>query len=164
MDLFLLAIAGLSITVIVQTYRDFTSRRDTLYSLPSLDIDDFYSSASIEFWSQIYQSNPALHRVSFDSFMLNPKGYVRAHIFDEFRKEPDDLEPLPLLPRQADLRDHLQRIEDEEYQANVLAEKELRELERRYQTISNNNGRLHAPTKSRRPKKWQTRGTHLKHA
>lgn len=117
------------------------------------EIDQYRTAAFMAHWSTIYQTNPALHCVEFHCFLLNPRGYLAALVW---RTSDDEVpESLPLLPRQIYVADKL------EYD-QLQQEKQLQQLEKQYSQISNRNGKFFIPMHTRRPRKWQTRGAHLK--
>ncbi len=135
-------------------------REPTLHHLG--EIDDVRSGASVEHWANIFVSNNVSHRfgLSFAQFMTNPRGYLQVLFFHP-DKEP--LDPRPLLPAQVVVYERVLRQELEAIEQQQLQDKELAALESKYQAISNSGGRLGCPmNQTKRTRKWQTRGSHLK--
>ena len=128
------------------------------------EIDDVRCGAAVEHWANIFVSNNISHRfgLSFAQFMTNPRGYLQVLFF---HPDKTDLEPRPLLPAQTVAYERILRAELDLDEQQRLQEQELAALETKYQAISNSGGRAISPmNRSKRPRKWQTRGSQLKHA
>ena len=159
MDLFLLIVSAVGTLLYCHLSALDAARMDACEEPDFLvDIDQHRTPAFMHHWSEIYARNPALHCMEFQVFICNPRGYMDAHVWrTRDLQETPDLDPAPLLPRQMYAAD---KIDYEQLQQ----EKALHRLEQQYGRISNSNGHYFAPMQKRRPRKWQTRGTHLKHA
>ncbi|HDZ10053.1 hypothetical protein [Pseudohongiella sp.] len=128
------------------------------------EIDDFRGNAAVEHWANVFVLNnvPRRFGLSFAQFMTNPRGYLQVLFFYPAKDVP---EVRPLLPAQVVVYERLLREELEAEELQQLQDRELAALESRYQTISNSGGRITSSMATRKqPRKWQTRGTHLKHA
>lgn len=124
-------------------------------------IDDYYGPSAIGFWANIYvENNLSLRGLSFEQFMANPRGWVNAMLF-----HPDNWPegPQPLLPAQVVVYERQLRTDLDAEELERLEEAELQQLETLYHTVSNRGGRVTSSMSGhKQPRKWQTRGTHLK--
>ena len=120
-------------------------------------VDDFSCPQSIAYWAVIFVTNPFRIRLTFEQFMMNPRGYLQAHIFYPNNVDPEYFEPL--LPAQVVVYERLllaETIEENDLRLEELAE---RKLEHEYSELSISGGHFVSPMhKQRRTRKWKTRG------
>jgi hypothetical protein len=124
-------------------------------------IDDYHSPVAIEHWANVFVSNNFAGRgLTFDQFMTNPRGWLQVMVFPA-DNWPDN--PRPLLPAQNVVYERQLREDLEEDEFIRMEERQIEELEHIYNTVSNRGGRVTSSMSTRKqPRKWQTRGQHLK--
>lgn len=125
------------------------------------DIDDYHSQVSINHWANIFVSNNFSGRgLTFDQFMTNPRGWLQVMVFPS-DNWPDG--PRPPLPAQTVVYERQLRADLEAEELTRMQERQITELEHIYNTVSNRGGRVTSSMSARKqPRKWQTRGSHLK--